>query len=64
MKICARGDFILDEDVKLLETVIAIHATGAKPVLVDCDLQFYTIDPAAVERAITPRTKAIIPVHP
>ena len=32
-------------------------------MLVDCDPQYYTIDTAAVERAITPRTKAIIPVH-
>jgi dTDP-4-amino-4,6-dideoxygalactose transaminase len=46
-----------------IATVVAIHMTGAKPVLVDCDPQFYNIDAAAVERAITPRTKAIIPVH-
>ncbi len=32
-------------------------------MLVDCDPQYYTIDPAQAERAITPRTKAIIPVH-
>lgn len=108
-KVCAHGDFVLGEDVKLFEqefaafcqaphcvtvangtealklallacgigagdevitcthtfiaTVAAIHQAGARPVLVDCDPKFYTIDPAQVERAITPRTKAIMPVH-
>ena len=108
-RVCARGDFILGEDVKLFErefaafcraphcqavangtealqlallacgvgpgdevitcthtfiaTVLAIHQAGAKPVLVDCDPHFYTIDPAQAARAITPRTKAIMPVH-
>jgi dTDP-4-amino-4,6-dideoxygalactose transaminase len=108
-RVCAHGDFILGEDVKLLEqefaafskaahcvtvangtealqlallacgvgpgdevitcthtfiaTVVAISETGARPVLVDCDPRYYTIDPAQVERALTPRTKAIIPVH-
>lgn len=107
--VCARGDFVMGQDVKLFEqefsafcktphcvtvangtealklallacgigagdevitcthtfiaTVSAIHQTGARPVLVDCDSRYYTIDPAQVERAITPRTKAIIPVH-
>ncbi len=108
-KVCARGDFVLGQDVKLFEqefaafcktphcvtlangtealklallacgigagdevitcthtfiaTVSAIDQAGARPVLVDCDSRYYTIDPAQVERAITPRTKAIIPVH-
>jgi len=108
-KVCARGDFVLGEDVKLFEqefaafcraphsvavangtealklallacgigagdevitcthtfiaTVSAIDQAGARAVLVDCDPRFYTIDPAQVERAITPRTKAIMPVH-
>jgi len=46
-----------------IATVLAIHQVGAKPVLVDCDPRFYTIDPAQVARAITPRTKALLPVH-
>ena len=33
------------------------------PVLVDIDPRTYTMDPRAIERAITPRTKAIMPVH-
>jgi len=38
-------------------------AAGAIPVIVDIDPQTYTISPEAVEKAITPRTKAIVPVH-
>ena len=57
------GDEVITCTHTFIATVVAIHQTGAKPVLVDCDPQFYNIDTAAVERAITPRTKAIIPVH-
>ena len=57
------GDEVITCTHTFIATVFAIHQAGAKPVLVDCDPQFYTIDTAAVERAITPRTKAIIPVH-
>jgi dTDP-4-amino-4,6-dideoxygalactose transaminase len=44
-------------------TVAAIHYTGATPVLVDVDPETYCLDPAAFEAAITPRTKAVLPVH-
>ncbi len=44
-------------------TVAAIRLAGATPVLVDIDPTSYTIDPAAVAAALSPRTKAIIPVH-
>jgi dTDP-4-amino-4,6-dideoxygalactose transaminase len=44
-------------------TVAAIRYAGATPVLVDADPLTWNIDPAAIEREITPRTKAIIPVH-
>ena len=44
-------------------TVTAIELAGATPVLVDIDPLTYTIDPAAVEAAISPRTKAIVAVH-
>jgi dTDP-4-amino-4,6-dideoxygalactose transaminase len=44
-------------------TVAAIQYAGAKPVLVDIDPATWTMDVAALERAITPRTKAIVPVH-
>jgi len=57
------GDEVITCTHTFIATVFAIHQAGAKPVLVDCDPQTYTIDIAQVERAITPRTKAIIPVH-
>ena len=46
-----------------ISTAIAVLNIQAVPVLVDVDPQTYCIDPAAVEAAITPRTRAIIPVH-
>src|SRR5262252_3073520 len=57
------GDEVITCTHTFIATVLAIHLTGAKPVLVDCDPQYYTIDPEQVARAITPRTKAILPVH-
>ena len=44
-------------------TVAAILYTGARPVFVDIDPQSYTMDPDQLEAAITPHTKAILPVH-
>jgi len=44
-------------------TAAAISLTGATPVLVDVDPATYTMAPAALAAAITPRTKAIVPVH-
>lgn len=44
-------------------TASAIRLTGATPVFVDIDEQTYNIDPALIERAITKRTKVILPVH-
>src|SRR5262249_54608997 len=41
----------------------AVCYCGARPVFVDVDRQTFNMDPALVERAITPRTKAIMPVH-
>jgi len=46
-----------------MATAEAISFCGAKPVFVDIDEDTYTLDPAHLERAITSRTKAIIPVH-
>lgn len=46
-----------------IATAEAISHTGARPVFVDIDPATYTLDPVRVEAAITPRTKAIIPVH-
>ena len=44
-------------------TALAVSAVGARPVLVDCDPLTYNMDVACIEPAITPRTRAIIPVH-
>jgi dTDP-4-amino-4,6-dideoxygalactose transaminase len=58
-----RGDEVITVPFTFVATVSAIDYTGAKAVLVDIDPVTYTMDPAQVEAAITPRTKAIIPVH-
>ena len=57
------GDEVITVANSFIATAEAVSYTGAKPVLVDCLLDNYLIDPAAVAAAITPRTKAIIPVH-
>jgi dTDP-3-amino-3,4,6-trideoxy-alpha-D-glucose transaminase len=44
-------------------TVVAIELTGARPVLVDIDPRRYTLNAAGLEAVITPRTRAIVPVH-
>ena len=44
-------------------TAFAVSNTGATPVLVDCDAESYNIDPDKIVAAITPRTRAIMPVH-
>ena len=46
-----------------MATAEAITYCGATPVFVDVDEQTYTMDPRRLAAAITPRTKAIIPVH-
>jgi len=60
--ICS-GDEVIAPSFTALPTVSAVGMTGATPVLVDVDKDYYTIDPTAVEAAITSRTKAIIAVH-
>lgn len=46
-----------------IATVLAITAAGATPVLVDCLEEDFTMDPAAVARAVTGKTRALMPVH-
>src|SRR5881394_2352628 len=57
------GDEVITVPSTFMATAEAITYTGAKPVFVDIEEQTYTMDPAALKQAITPRTKAIIPVH-
>jgi len=57
------GDEVITVPFTFIATVSAIHYCGAKPVFVDIDPRTYTIAVDAIEAAITPRTKAILPVH-
>lgn len=57
------GDEVITVPFTFVATVSAIHYTGAKTVFVDIDPMTYTMAPDALEAAITPRTKAIMPVH-
>jgi len=57
------GDEVITTPHTFVATSWAISYVGARPVYVDIDDQTFTLDPKLVERAITPRTKAIMPVH-
>jgi dTDP-4-amino-4,6-dideoxygalactose transaminase len=58
-----RGDDVLTVPMTFVATASAIDYTGARPVLVDIEMPSATMDPALIEAAITPATKAIVPVH-
>lgn len=57
------GDEVVTTAFSFFATAEAIAATGAKPVFVDVKHSDYTIDPEKIERAISDKTKAILPVH-
>ena len=57
------GDEVIVPDITFIATANAVVLSGAKPVLVDVDPNTLNIDPGKFEQAITPRTKAVIPVH-
>lgn len=57
------GDEIITADFTFAATVEVIALLQLTPVLVDVEPDTFNIDPEAIEKAITPRTKAIIPVH-
>jgi len=57
------GDEVILPSMTFIATLTAIIHCGAKPVLVDIDPDNLGMDPAAFAKAITPRTKAVIPVH-
>jgi dTDP-4-amino-4,6-dideoxygalactose transaminase len=57
------GDEVITADFTFAATVEVIALLGLTPVLVDVDPVSFNIDPNAIEQAITPKTKAIVPVH-
>jgi dTDP-4-amino-4,6-dideoxygalactose transaminase len=57
------GDEVITASHTAVATVCAVERAGARPVFVDIDPDTYTLDPAAVEAALTPRTRALLPVH-
>src|SRR5437016_5569638 len=56
-------DEVITAANSFIASALAVSHAGATPVLVDVDSRAYTIDVSAIAKAITPRTKAIIPVH-
>jgi len=57
------GDEVITTPLSAAYTALAVLMAGAHPVFADIDPRRLTIDPDAVERAITPRTRAVLPVH-
>jgi dTDP-4-amino-4,6-dideoxygalactose transaminase len=57
------GDEVITVPFTFVASVAAIYYSRATPVFVDIDPRTFTMDPARIEAAITPRTKAILPVH-
>ena len=57
------GDDVLVPDLTFVATANAVRSVGAKPVLVDISLNHFGMDPEAARTSITPRTKAVVPVH-
>lgn len=57
------GDEVLVPSHTFIATALAVTYAGAVPVFVEPDIRTYNLDPARIEAAVTPRTKAIMPVH-
>jgi dTDP-3-amino-3,4,6-trideoxy-alpha-D-glucose transaminase len=57
------GDEVITAPVSAAYSALAIQMAGATPIFADLDDERMTLDPRAAEAAITPRTKAILPVH-
>lgn len=59
----SQGDEVIVPDFTYIATALAVSYTGARPIFVDIEESTYNIDVAKIKKAITPKTKAIIPVH-
>jgi len=57
------GDEVIVPGLTFAATINAVLHANARPVIVDIDRQSWTIDPKEIQKAVTPRTKAVIPVH-
>ena len=57
------GDEVIVPSNTFIATALAVTYTGATPAFVEPDIRTYNIDPSRIEAAITPRTRAIMPVH-
>jgi perosamine synthetase len=57
------GDEVITTPFTFIASANAIQSSGARPIFVDIDPVTYTLNPAGIEAAITPRTRAILPVH-
>ena len=57
------GDEVIVPAHGYIATFLAVTHAGARPVPCECDPRTYNLDPARIEAAITPRTKAILPIH-
>ncbi|HEX9203794.1 MAG TPA: DegT/DnrJ/EryC1/StrS family aminotransferase, partial [Vicinamibacteria bacterium] len=57
------GDEVVTSPLSAAFTALAILSAGARPVFADLDPKTLNVSPEAVDRAVTPRTKAILPVH-
>ncbi len=57
------GDEVITSAFSFLATPVAVLHQSAVPIFADIDPKTFNIDPAAIERLITPRTKALLPVH-
>jgi dTDP-4-amino-4,6-dideoxygalactose transaminase len=58
-----KGDEVIVPAISWISTSEAVSTVGATPVFVDIEKEYFTMDPELLRKAITPRTKAVIPVH-
>ena len=57
------GDEVITPSFTFIATAEVAALMGYKPIMVDVDYQTFNIDPSSVRKAITPKTKAIVPLH-